>query len=847
MAPPRGERDKVDTTLIVEGSRTQKARTADQAYPTPLIEATKAQEIASLDNVTSEAPDGGAPKPSLSITIPEGEAVNADGTLKDASEMDWLHSPSDEKILEPSSSLQKRAHSSDAEGESEMDDDSSPSIQDPKVKRRRIIPVLSSDDDTPGPSKNPPDKQLAKTTAQVLGKGKTHDKTDEEEDEDEGTKAYNKLVKKMSGKIPRKSEKNKDLHLCFAKDVRKDGQGKAHAGEYCKFCLEDGVEKRNAFLTGNVTSKRCHIACTQKAITGYTVKTPKTIQINKSVLSEMILGLIADADLSFRFVERPLFRHLILMLNPKLSDKDIPKKDTIANMVLNKVSQLDLADIERIKAIPSRISGVYDGWSTQRRRPYSSFSISYIHSPPDDDTAWELKTHLLDFSHVVGRHTGELIGQDLTRVVKKFNFGDKTAASGSGDDEEDIEVEDFDVDISMDVEATADDVEAILASSVTDFDAGDVVGKLMAFLNQVRMSSEGTRDILKECCHSAGCKSLELKLWVRTRWGSLSDCFEVTLGGADAFCGLADSKSSIPPLTKGKKWKDYLLTESEWTIVQLAYDCLKVPASVHVELSSEKVPTAQRVLPHIERLQSDWEEKLADPEYAPVAHALEAGLANMLKWYRKTDDTSIYFVCHVIDPTIKRSYVDVAWDKEWVDAGMKRFNNIFLKYKAEYDKTQKVVGPVVLASTTSTSTEGSQSRRWMDKVIKSRSQASTPRESVSTDPLAEVHKFFQRPPLSPEECPNTIAWFGLQKSEFPVIRMMAHDYLAIPASSCLAERSFSMSARTDDSRCGQMKHQKFGGLQRLRDAYQDGRLVPEEEALNQFLGDFSLEFVRDEE
>ena len=48
--------------------------------------------------------------------------------------------------------------------------------------------------------------------------------------------------------------------------------------------------------------------------------------------------------------------------------------------------------------------------------------------------------------------------------------------------------------------------------------------------------------------------------------------------------------------------------------------------------------------------------------------------------------------------------------------------------------------------------------------------------------------------------------------------------MAIPASSCLAERSFSMSARTDDVRRRQMGSEKFGALQRLRAAYRDGRL-----------------------
>ena len=39
-------------------------------------------------------------------TKPIGDACNADGTLKDASEIDWLHSPSDEN-----SSFSKRTRS----------------------------------------------------------------------------------------------------------------------------------------------------------------------------------------------------------------------------------------------------------------------------------------------------------------------------------------------------------------------------------------------------------------------------------------------------------------------------------------------------------------------------------------------------------------------------------------------------------------------------------------------------------------------------------------------------------------------------------------------------------------
>ena len=75
--------------------------------------------------------------------------------------------------------------------------------------------------------------------------------------------------------------------------------------------------------------------------------------------------------------------------------------------------------------IPSKVTPVWDGWSTRKRRPYTSFRISFIDSPPGNDSLWELKKYLLKFNSPVGRHTGELIGQDLVRTIRKFQLEDK--------------------------------------------------------------------------------------------------------------------------------------------------------------------------------------------------------------------------------------------------------------------------------------------------------------------------------------------------------------------------------------------------------------------------------------
>jgi len=92
----------------------------------------------------------------------------------------------------------------------------------------------------------------------------------------------------------------------------------------------------------------------------------------------------------------------------------------------------------------------------------------------------------------------------------------------NGDDEPGL-------DISMDIDASADDAEAMMATTIVNFNVGDVLGKLLAFINQVHMLSEGVRDLLAEMCIMHHIKPIKLRLWVHMCWGSLSDCLKSAL------------------------------------------------------------------------------------------------------------------------------------------------------------------------------------------------------------------------------------------------------------------------------------------------------------------------------
>ena len=113
---------------------------------------------------------------------------------------------------------------------------------------------------------------------------------------------------------------------------------------------------------------------------------------------------------------------------------------------------------------------------------------------------------------------------------QKNIHGDNIDEDVGIDDHKDLEnEEDFDIDTNMEVEALGDDEDATQEASITEFDAGDVVGKLMAFIAQLRSCSEGVQDYLTDLSISNGCVAWHIKLWVQTHCGSLSDCFRTVL------------------------------------------------------------------------------------------------------------------------------------------------------------------------------------------------------------------------------------------------------------------------------------------------------------------------------
>ena len=78
--------------------------------------------------------------------------------------------------------------------------------------------------------------------------------------------------------------------------------------------------------------------------------------------------------------------------------------------------------------------------------------------------------------------------------------------------------------------------------------------------------------------------------------------------------------------------------------------------------SSLHDPTVWRTIPVLEFLIKTWENMAALPRFDKVREALIEGLDNLAKWYKKTDDSTAYFISlgmiHKIDDAhVSNQYV----------------------------------------------------------------------------------------------------------------------------------------------------------------------------------------------
>jgi hypothetical protein len=436
------------------------------------------------------------------------------------------------------------------------------------------------------------------------------------------------------------------------------------------------------------------------------------VRISLSIISYMLISKFQ----SFSVIEKESFKALLKYQRPSMTPRDFPSRATVTDEIYTKSIRVKGLLAEKFKILDGRVSFTFDAGTSRAFDPYLTVTGHWI------DANWNLQEQVLAFREIVGDHSGANTGALLVNILGEYGLvnPDKLGwgtADGSTVCDKAIAVLAKHVDptrnrwvakerrarcmehaihcasrafvnrvcptpmasIKLKLAADEDDntLEAIEELAATgdldaeEFDPADLLGKILAFINQVR-SSPQARTFFHKLCKDENLPPLELLKWVRTRWASLYDLINRMLDvrpACNKFTLLADDDDRVPNLKFPKSYGMFKLSESEWRLLELIRDGLKEPALSCQSFSRASRPTVYRAFPVLEFMQQKWENMVKTPKYAQIAPALEAGLKNLRKWYRILDESSIYFICLVLDPRLKMAYFQTHWEEEYLDAG----------------------------------------------------------------------------------------------------------------------------------------------------------------------------------
>lgn len=450
---------------------------------------------------------------------------------------------------------------------------------------------------------------------------------------------------------------------------------------------------------------------------------------NQVRISLYIISYILISNFqSFSVVEKESFKALLNYQRPSMTPRDLPSRTTVTDEIYSKSIRIKGLLAEKFKLLDSRVSFTFDAGTSRAFDPYLTVTSHWI------DANWNLHEQVLAFREIVGDHSGENTGALLINILREYGLVDPDklgwgTADGSTVCDKAIRVLAKSVDptskrwvakerrarcmehaihcasrafvtkvgptpmasiksalssrLAADATDEDDDIfgaieELAAAVDTTDdlidteeFDPADLLGKILAFINQVR-SSPQARAFFHKLCKDESLQPLQLLKWIRTRWASLYDLIARLLDvrpACNKFTLLADDDNRVPDLKTPKTYAMFKLTEGEWRLLELIRDGLREPALSCQSFSHATRPTVYRAFPVIESMQQKWERMAKNSKYAQIVPALEAGLANLRKWYRTLDDSSIYFICLILDPRVKMAYFQTHWEEEYLEAG----------------------------------------------------------------------------------------------------------------------------------------------------------------------------------
>ena len=158
-----------------------------------------------------------------------------------------------------------------------------------------------------------------------------------------------------------------------------------------------------------------------------------------------------------------------------------------------------------------------------------------------------------------------------------------------------------------------------------------------------------------------------------------------------------------------------------------------------------------------------------------LSHALYTSWFAFDKYYQRIDDTGIYAAAILLNPNLRKSYLDITWKKQWIATGLRRAKEIWNQYASEEVAEEEEEGKIL-----------SGFEQWRSDRLKKQ------RTGRASD---EFNRFINA--ASDTIAMPVLDWWQLpsQKEAYPRLHHMAIDVLSAPATAAEGERVFSHGRR----------------------------------------------------
>ncbi|KAL4254558.1 Zinc finger BED domain-containing [Pleurotus pulmonarius] len=559
----------------------------------------------------------------------------------------------------------------------------------------------------------------------------------------------------------------------------------------------------------------------------------------EAFVDAIIEWIIAD-DQSLNAVESPQLRSIFLMLRDELKDSDIPHRTTIRNRVTEVwEAHLDWLEAE-MKDAMGKVSLTTDLWSDTNLSPFMAVTAHWIEgksvpTPNGDQYVLKLRSDLIGFHRVPGRHSGDHLAQafifitDRIQLTPKIGWVTLDNASNNDTFTSFLEFELRQRGIVFDrcknrircfphivnlackavlgaitnmefASETAPDYNPDDASMFRETLDRDPIATIRTVVRVTRASSY-RRQCLSEIVQALYQKDLQLLRDVDTRWSS-------TLLMIERATLLRTAIDSFLRRNEFADLKKYQLTTAEWNVLDAYKLILSVPHAFQQKLSAEKTPTLCDTIPCYEAMSKKWESLQA--ELPALSTVIQQGLDKLEVYRDRAEVTPAYVLALFLNPNIKLKW-HMAHQPDKVAAA----RELLIQELRQYYAPATPATPGRRRRNSQVRTPAIQTS-WADDILGMEAptvfgQYVTLEQEVNAY-LAEVSR------------PTGILMFWQENQlQLPTLFALAMDILPIQGSSVPCERVFSSGKETMSARRNRISPELMECLQMLKFSIKQGR------------------------